>query len=160
MKPLLLMGCGLLLASMAGTCLAAGDRVATATTVPEILQAQHALRAQLDAPAGAYSRYDAAVVRQVEATQDQVFRLLEGVSSLDQLNQQQQVDLSNKLELIRSTLLAQEGSRVICRVERKTGTHLASRRCETVADRERNAAEARKFTGDHPDHIQQPEQGH
>jgi hypothetical protein len=154
-----LMGCGLLLASVAGTCLAGGDPAAT-PTVPEILQVQHALRAKLDAPDGVYSRYDAAVVRNVEATQDQVFRMLDGVSSLDQLNQQQRVDLSNKLELIKSTLLAQEGSRVICHVESQTGTHLASRRCETVADRQRNAAEARKFTGDHPDHIPQPEQGH
>ncbi|WP_159016830.1 hypothetical protein [Cognatiluteimonas profundi] len=160
MKLIPLMGCGVLLASLAGTCLAGGDQAATATTVPEILQVQHALRAKLDAPRGEYSRFDAEAVRKVEATQDQVFRMLDGVSSLDQLNQQQQVDLANKLELIKSTLLAQDGNRVICRVERKTGTNLTTRRCETVASRERNTAEARKYMTDHPSHIQQPEQGH
>ena len=85
-------------------------------------------------------------------------RYLDGVSSLDQLNGQQKVDLANSLELIKATLLAQEGGRVICRIESKTGTHLTTRRCESVADRERNAAEAQKYMRDHPDHIQQ--EGH
>ncbi len=155
MKLLSLMGCGVLLASLAGTCLA-GERPAPATTVPEVLQVQHALRAKLEAPRGEYSRFDAAAVRKVEATQDQVFRMLDGVSSLDQLNQQQQVDLANALELIKSTLLAQDGNRLICHIERKTGTNLTSRRCETVASREKNVQESRKYMMDHPDHIPQP----
>jgi hypothetical protein len=157
MKLLSLMGCGVLLVGLAGPCLASGDQ-ATAS-VPDILQAQHALRVNLDTPDGPYARFDKDSVHRIEAAQDQVFHLLDGVASLDQLNDQQKVALANALESIRATLTAQEDSRVICHVERKTGTHLTSRRCESVADRERNAAEARKFTGDHPDHIQQP-QGH
>lgn len=157
MKLISLMGCGVLLAGLAGTCLAGGSQAATATTVPEILQVQHALRAKLDAPRGEYSRFDAAAVRKAEATQDQVFRMLDGVTSLDQLNQQQRADLANALELIKSTLLAQDGNRVICHVERKTGTNLTSRRCETVASREKNMQESRKFMMDHPDHIAQPD---
>jgi hypothetical protein len=157
MKIIALIGCGVLLAGLATGPGLAGQQVPA--SVPEILQVQHALRAKLDAPGGV-ANFDKGAVQQIETAQDQVFHLLDGVSSLDQLNDQQKVDLSNSLQLIQATVLAQEGSRVICHVERKTGTHLATRRCESVADRERNAAETSKYMLDHPDHIQQPEQGH
>ncbi len=152
-----LIGCGVLLAGLASGPGIAGQQ--TPSTVPEILQVQHALRAKLDAPGGV-ANFDKGAVQQIETAQDHVFNLLEGKTSLDQLNDQQKVELSNSLQMIQATVLAQEGSRVICHVERKTGTNLTTRRCESVADREYNAAESRKYMLDHPDHIQQPEQGH
>ena len=91
----------------------------------------------------------------MEAAQDRVFRLLDGVTSVDQLNAQQKVDLSNSLDEVKATLLAEDGNRVICHVEQKTGTHLTQRRCETVSSRQKNVDESRKFMMDHPDHIQQ-----
>jgi hypothetical protein len=153
MKLLSLIGCGVLLASMAGTCLANGDE--GASTVPQILQMQHALRTKLESPSGEYSRFNESDIRKMEAAQDRVFKLLDGVSSIDQLNQQQKVDLSNSLDEVKATLLAQDGNRVICHVESKIGTHLTQRRCETVANREKNVQESRKYMMDHPDHIQQ-----
>jgi hypothetical protein len=151
-------GCGVLLAGLAIGPGVAGQQ--TAATVPEILQVQHALRAKLETPGGDYAHLDKNALRQIETSQDRVFQLLNGVTSLDQLNDQQKVDLSNALQGIQATLFAEEGNRVVCRVERKTGTHLTSRRCQTVADRDRDTAEAQKYMLDHPDHIQQPEQGH
>jgi len=142
MKLLSLIGCGVLLASMAGTCLAEGDL--GATTVPEILQMQHALRSKLETPTGEYSRFSESDIRKMEAAQDHVFHLLDGVTSIDQLNEGQKTDLSNSLDQVKATLLANENNRVICKIERKTGTNLTSRRCETVAQREANAAEARR----------------
>ena len=153
MKIIALFGCGILLASLASGPVRAGQQ--PPASVPEILQVQHALRAKLDAPGGVAS-FDKGAVQKIETAQDHVFHLLDGVTSLDQLNDQQKVELSNSLQLIQATVLAQEGSRVICHVETKTGTHLTTRRCESVADRDRNAAEARKYMLDHPDHIQQP----
>jgi len=153
MKIIALIGCGVLLAGLASGPVEAAQQ--TAASIPEILQVQHALRAKLDAPGGV-ANFDKGAVQQIETAQDHVFNLLEGKTSLDQLNDQQKVELSNSLQMIQATVLAQEGSRVICHVERKTGTHLATRRCETVADRDRDAAEARKYMLDHPDHIQQP----
>jgi hypothetical protein len=143
MKLLSMIGCGVLLAGFAGACFADGDQ--GATTVPEILQMQHALRTKLESPSGEYSRFDEASVRKMEAAQDQVFRMLSGVTSMDQLNEQQKVELSNALDQVKATLLAQEDKRVICHIERKTGTNLTSRRCETVAQREANATEARRM---------------
>ena len=157
MKMIVLIGCGVLHAGLASRPAIAGQQ--TTASVPEILQVQHALRAKLDVPSGV-ANFDKSAVQRIETAQDNVFRLLDGVTSLDQLNDQQKVELSNSLQVIQATVLAQEGSRVICHVERKTGTHMTTRRCETVADRERDAAEARKYMLDHPDHIQQPEQGH
>lgn len=154
MNVLAKLGCGVLLAGLAIGPGVAGQQ--TAASVPEILQVQHALRAKLDTPGGDYAHLDKAALRQIETNQDRVFQLLDGVNSLDQLNDQQKVDLSNSLQQIQATLFAQESTRVVCHVERKTGTHLTSRRCETVADRDRNAADAQKYMLDHPDHIQQP----
>ena len=151
-----LIGCGILLAGLASGPVHAGKQAPA--SVPEILQVQHALRAKLDVPGGV-ANFDKSAIQRIETAQDTVFRLLDGVTSLDQLNDQQKVELSNALQVIQATVLAQEGSRVICHVERKTGTHMTTRRCETVADRERDAADARKYMLDHPDHIQQPEQG-
>ena len=153
MKLISLIGCGVLLAGMAGTCLADGGE--GATTVPQILQMQHALRTKLDSRSGEYARLDDAAIRKMEAAQDRVFRLLDGVTSVDQLNSQQKVDLSNSLDEVKATLLAEDGNRVICHVEQKTGTHLTQRRCETVSSRQKNVDESRKFMMDHPDHIQQ-----
>ncbi len=153
MKRISLLGFALLLAGTAGASLAGGDQ--RARTAPEILQTQHALRAKLDAPNGEYSRFDEAAVRKMESAQDRVFRLLNGVTSLDQLNEQQKVDLFNALDEIDATLLAKDGNRLICHIEPKLGTHLTERRCETVADREKNVKESRKFMMDHPDRIQQ-----
>lgn len=151
MKLTSLLGCGVLLAGMAGACLASGDQ--PATTVPEILQVQHALRAKLDSPSGEYSRFDKESIRGMEAAQDRIFAILNGVTSIDQLNAQQKVDLSNALDQVKATLLAQEGNRVICHIERKTGTNLTERRCETVASRNRNVEESRTFMADHPHHY-------
>jgi hypothetical protein len=147
MKLLSLIGCGVLLASMAGTCLATGDQ--GATTVPEILQMQHALRAKLETPSGEYSRFSEGDIRKMEAAQDNVFRILNGVTSIDQLNEGQKTDLSNSLDQVKATLLANENSRVVCKIERKTGTNLTSRRCETIAQREANAREARRQIDQH-----------
>jgi len=148
MKLKLLVGCGVLLAGLAGTCLAAND--APATTVPQILQMQHALRAKLESPSGEYSRFDADAIHKMEAAQDRIFAMLNGVTSIDQLNAQQKVDLSNDLDQVKATLLAQEGNRVICHIERKIGTNLTERRCETVASRNKNVEESRAFMADRP----------
>ena len=68
--------------------------------------------------------------------------MLKGVSSLDQLTPYQKTDLSNSLDEIKATLLANEGNRQICHRERKTGSNLIALRCETVADREAHARES------------------
>jgi hypothetical protein len=142
MKLKSLVAYGVLLAGLSGACLAAD--VAPATTVPEILQMQHALRAKLESPKGEYSRFDNDAIRKMELAQDQIFQMLNGVTSLDQLSEVQKVDLSNALDQVKATLLSQEGNRMICHVEPKLGSHLTERRCETVAQRAQRARDSQE----------------
>lgn len=114
------------------------------TTVPEILHTQHALREKLDNPTGEYSRFDADALSRMRQAQDKVFHMLDGVTSLDQLNANQKTELSNALSDIKATLLSNADSRLICHRERKTGTNLVQRVCETAAERDANAEESQR----------------
>lgn len=129
---------GALLAFGLGAAMA-GQQTDQPETVSGILKMQHELRARLEKPSGEYSRFDATAIRKMEAAQDDVFSMLDGVQSLDQLNAEKKTRLSNSLDEIKAVLLANEGSRMICHRERKTGTNLVERRCETMANREANA---------------------
>jgi len=134
---------------VAGMASAADNSAATGTavqpqTVSEILTFQRNLRERLDKPYGEYSRFDQAALSHMKRAQDKVFAMLQGVSSLDQLSPNQKTDLSNSLDEIKATLLANEGNRQICHRERKTGSNLIELRCETVADREAHARDSRE----------------
>ena len=136
-----------LLATTAGTSFAATQQAPAAQTqapqsVSEILQFQRDLRLKLESPTGEYSRFDSSAIHRMETAQDKVFRILGGVTSLDQLTLDQKVDVSNSLDEVKAILLANEDNRMICHRERKTGTNLLTRRCETVAQREANIKEA------------------
>ena len=117
-------------------------------TPAEILQIQRALRERLERPSGEYSRFDDAAIQKMERAQDRVFSMLKGVNSIDQLTPYQKTDLSNALDEIKSTLLANEGNRQICHRERKTGTNLVALRCETMAEREARARDSNQQMSD------------
>ena len=123
----------------APACALAAD---AAQTPQEIVAFQRDLRAKLDAPTGDYKRYSPQQLEKMKRAQDSVFSMLDGVASLDALNQAQRIELSNKLDEIKATLLAREDSRMICHLERRTGSNMMVRRCETAASREENRREA------------------
>ncbi len=140
--------CGIVLASATGACLAAADTAPAANapqSVADILQFQHALRDKLESRSGEYSKLDDSSVHRMEASQDQVFHMLTGVSSLSQLTDDQKIILSNALDQIKATLLANDDNRLICHSERKTGTNLSTRVCETVAQRNANIEASKNF---------------
>lgn len=111
-------------------------------SVSEILTIQKDLRSKLDNPTGEYSHFSEADIAKMKRAQDSVFSMLSGVDSLDQLNLDQKTSLSNSLDMIKATLLADEGNRLICYRERKIGTNIVTKRCETVAERNARAKEA------------------
>jgi hypothetical protein len=115
---------------------------APAQSVAEILSVQHGLRDRLERHSGEYARFDAGAVARMERAQDNVFAMLRGVDSLDQLSPSQRTELSNSLDEIKSILLANEGNRQICHRERRTGSNLIELRCETVAGREAHARDS------------------
>lgn len=146
MKPLLLSSLALTLL-LAFSPAFAGDADASAPQTPaQILQTQHALRDSIDKPNGEYSHFSNEAISHIKQAQDTVFRMLDGVSSIDQLNLEQRTNLSNALDQIRALLANNEGSRLICHRERRTGSNLIERRCQTMDEREASAnAAARSF---------------
>jgi len=122
---------------------AASNQVAP-ETVASILATQHGLRERLERRSGEYAHFDDNAIRKMERAQDRVFEMLAGVTSLDQLNPEQKVNLSNALDEVKAVLLANENQRVICHMERKIGSNMIQRRCETVEQREANAREANR----------------
>lgn len=111
-------------------------------TVADILATQHGLRERLEKHSGEYAHFDDDSIRKMERAQDRIFLMLSGVNSLDQLNPAQKVDLSNALDEVKAVLLASEDQRMVCHLERKTGSNMMQRRCETVAERAAHAREA------------------
>lgn len=79
----------------------------------------------------------------MQRAQDRIFKLLDGVDTLEQLDRGQQVELFNFLEEVKAVLVENARDRRICRRERKTGTTLGEVRCETVAEGEKIPQEAR-----------------
>ena len=113
-------------------------------TVPEILHTQHALREKLDNPTGEYKNFSSDALGKMRAAQDRVFQMLDGVSSLDQLNADQKVKLSNDLDQIKHLLANDDSNRLICHREKKTGSNMIQRVCMTVAQREANAEQSQR----------------
>ena len=88
--------------------------------------------------------FSEADIAKMKRAQDNVFSMLSGVDSLDQLNLDQKTSLSNSLDVIKATLLSDEGNRLICHRERKIGTNIVAKRCETVAERNQHAKESQE----------------
>jgi len=141
-SPFLALALGVSLALSAGAAFAQAPE--QPQTVSEILQFQHALRAKIDKANGEYSRFDEGQISRMRQAQDNVFHMLAGVDSLDELNETQKIQVSNSLDQIKAILLANEGNRLICYREKKTGTNLLTKRCETYADREARARETQQ----------------
>jgi hypothetical protein len=138
---------GVMLAVSMGIASAA-EPVEQPQTVAEILQFQHALRDKLDRPSGEYSRFDEGQITRMKRAQDNVFHLLSGVNSLDELDENKKIEVSNSLDQVKAILLANEGNRLICYRERKTGTNLLTKRCETYAEREAHARDSERAMRD------------
>jgi hypothetical protein len=145
-SPFLALALGVSLALSAGAAFAQAPE--QPQTVSEILQFQHALRGKLDQPNGEYSRFDEGQIARMKHAQDNVFRMLSDVKSLDDLSENQKIEVSNSLDEVKAILLANEGNRLICYRERKTGTNLLTKRCETYADREAHARDSERAMRD------------
>lgn len=109
-----------------------------------ILQAQRELRTKLDNPTGEYSRFPTDAVARMKQAQDRIFRLLDGVTSVDQLDDAKKADLSSALDEVKAVLADNAGSRLVCRREARMGTNITEKRCETIADREARARQSQQ----------------
>ena len=116
--------------------------------VGQILQQQREIRAESERATGAYARFGHSALDKMQRAQDRIFKLLDGVDSLEQLDREQQAELFNALEEVKAVLAENDNDRQICQRERKTGSTLRHTRCATVAERARILEDARTWKGE------------
>ena len=133
--------CAFLLAVAAGTAVASA---APSQTPAEIVSYQKAIRAKVDAHQGEYATLSTEARNNITQAQDKIFQMLDGVQSLDQLSPEQKTALSNELDRVKSGLVANDGSRMICHIETPIGSNIAKKRCETVAEREARSRDTQR----------------
>src|SRR3546814_14418352 len=93
---------------------------------------------------GTYGEVSPADRREVLAALARIRTALGASGDASRLNERQKLRVFNDQELINNILTsADEDSRLVCRREKKTGTHMASNQCMTVAERQRAADHAR-----------------
>lgn len=122
--------------------------LAQAEKVSRILSQQKEIREASEAATGAYSRFEHDEKARLHATQDRIFTLLDGVSDVEQLREDQRVELFNALEQVKAILNANENDRQECWRERKIGTTMRETRCATVAEIRELREGARDFKGE------------
>ncbi|HSR64112.1 MAG TPA: hypothetical protein VLM17_00700 [Xanthomonadaceae bacterium] len=103
-------------------------------TAGEIVQSQQALRAQLGQRNGQYANLDPATTDKIRVAQDQVFQLLTGVGSLDQLDDAHRSELTRLLGDIKALLATQPAPGMLCRRERQIGSNMIKQRCYKADD--------------------------
>lgn len=129
-------------ASGAGAVFAHADKVAM------ILRQQREIREQSEASTGAYARFGAAPLQRMHAAQDRVFALLQGVTSVEELRPDQQVELFNSLEEVKAILTQNDGNRQKCWREHKLGSTMKITRCATVAELEQVRRDSEAWKAD------------
>lgn len=107
---------------------------ASADKVVQILNQQRDIRSESEGSTGAYSRFDREALGRMHAAQDRIFALLDGVSSVEQLDDRQQIELFNAIEEVKAILLDNDADRQTCWRERKIGSNRPQTRCATVAE--------------------------
>lgn len=107
---------------------------ASADKVVQILSQQREIRTQSESSTGTYSRFDRGELDKMHAAQDRIFVLLDGVSSLDQLNDNEQVELFNSIEVVKAVISGNEEDQQKCWREHKLGSTIPKTRCATLAE--------------------------
>ncbi|MCK9539801.1 hypothetical protein [Dokdonella sp.] len=80
----------------------------------------------------------------VEADLKRIDDLLESKGSVKALNDQEQVDLMNAQERINAVLTKNDGNRLICTMEQRTGTNFKKKVCQTARQRDQIREDSQK----------------
>ena len=84
-------------------------------------------------------------MRRVGGLSDELRSLLEGVESVDQLNNNQQTTIYNKTQELWSAVVGRDEDQVICRREHRVGTNFKSTRCRTVQQIREDQRQASRY---------------
>ena len=106
-----------------------------------------------------YSEIEATDREKVKAALARIATVLDQAGGVDQFTEQQKVDVFNDQELVNNILTkAGEDSRLVCKRVKKTGSHMTSNQCMTVAARNRAMEHAQDELRRTPAH-QLPKEG-
>lgn len=130
-----LAACVLLLVASTGVVVAADQGPA------EIVAAQQAIRARAEARTGEFAKLTPEKVKRITEAQDRVFSLLQGVTSLDQLQPAQRAELDASLKVVEAGLRKEQK---VCYNEASLGSNIPRRRCESADSREARSRDARE----------------
>lgn len=122
--------------------------LASGNSIEKIRKDQTEIRKQIESEHGKYHRYSPAARDRIAKAQKRVERIIDGVSTVDQLNPVQQAELSNSLEHIKAEIVQNDDDRQVCERERRIGSQRKTIVCATVAERRAIAEEARTWKAD------------
>lgn len=103
--------------------------------IGQILQQQREIRAESEKATGAYARFEPSALERMHSAQDRIFHLLDGVSTIEQLDRTRQAELFNAIEEVKAVLAQNQDNKQVCWREHKLGTTLRQTRCATLAER-------------------------
>lgn len=101
-------------------------------SVPELIDNQQQIRAEIETGKGKYRGMPARERRDLYAHQDNLLSLLEGKQSFDELSEKDKTEAFNELEWIKARLTQAEDDRLVCEVVRPSGSNLTKRVCKSV----------------------------
>ncbi len=105
-------------------------------SMDEFLDYQYALRNAVESGEGKFALLEPADRSKLIRAQDEIFQILDGVTSVKRLNNRDQEALYNAQHVVAAIVTKNEDDRSICYSTPDLGTHLATLRCRTVAEAE------------------------
>ena len=112
-------------------------------TPEEFSVAAAALRLEME-PEGRYAEASAADRAAVERDLALMQRLIESRGTAGQLPERQQVELANAQERVNAILTRNDGDRMVCTYERRTGSNFKEKICATARARDHARKDARE----------------
>lgn len=112
----------------------------------QIVREQRTLQSQVQERRGAYRDMAASDRERLLAAQSELLRLAEGEPSLDAMPQERRERTTFLLQEIRAAVARAEDERLVCRKEKRSGSHLAQTQCRTAAEIRLQRENARKLT--------------
>ncbi|WP_332708745.1 hypothetical protein, partial [Novilysobacter longmucuonensis] len=101
----------------------------------EIREQQMEIRAEVDANRSPYDDMSQRDRDRLVSRQTDLLQLIEGKATLLDLDETGRTKAINLLEWIRAEIHDAEENRLICKREKRVGTHMKERVCRTVAER-------------------------
>jgi hypothetical protein len=121
---------------MVPAALASDDRVQIVQELPEIRAAQDALKAALEKKDGPYARYSESQRKALREQQSNIYGLIDGKQSVDELGEDNRLRLANLLMAQKSQLEQAPEDRTVCERVKVLGSNRPKLQCMSESRRE------------------------